>query len=250
MQHELKGVGENLRDHYAPRTRWLIGKQGVTYNDKARGLGLLWQGLRFIFQQKGLMANPIAPMRAFVKTREGLEAPDALLGWVPLLYEPNYKLSKTSGVTCYAHAMRPESTGSIHINSKNTTDPPIIKFNFLSTEIDIDVTLKAIRIARSIMTAPVMEPLQITEASPGPNKVSDAELLDWAKEVGETTYHPVGTCKMGADEMAVVDHKLRVHGIDGLRVADASIMPTQVSGNTNAPSIMIGEKAADLILAA
>ena len=188
-------------------------------------------------------------MRAFVKTREGLEAPDALLGWVPPLYEPNYKLSKTSGVTCYAHAMRPESTGSIHINSQNTTDPPIIKFNFLSTEIDIDVTLKAIRIARSIMTAPVMEPLQTTEASPGPNKVSDAELLDWAKEVGETTYHPVGTCKMGADKMAVVDHKLRVHGIDGLRVADASIMPTQVSGNTNAPSIMIGEKAADLILA-
>ena len=250
VKHELRGVGENLRDHYAPRTRWLIGKQGVTYNDKARGLGLLWQGFRFIFQQKGLMANPIAPMRAFVKTREGLEAPDALLGWVPLLYEPNYKLSKTSGVTCYAHAMRPESTGSIHINSKNTTDPPIIKFNFLSKEIDIDVTLKAIRIARSIMTAPVMEPLQITEASPGPNKVSDAELLDWAKEVGETTYHPVGTCKMGADKMAVVDHKLRVHGIDGLRVADASIMPTQVSGNTNAPSIMIGEKAADLILAA
>ena len=146
--------------------------------------------------------------------------------------------------------MRPESTGSIHINSKNTTDPPIIKFNFLSTEIDIDVTLKAIRMARSIMTAPVMEPLQITEASPGSNKVSDAELLDWAKEVGETTYHPVGTCKMGADKMAVVDHKLRVHGIDGLRVADASIMPTQVSGNTNAPSIMIGEKAADLILSA
>ena len=95
-----------------------------------------------------------------------------------------------------------------------------------------------------------MEPLQITEASPGPNKVSDAELLDWTKEVGETTYHPVGTCKMGADKMAVVDHQLRVHGVDGLRVADASIMPTQVSGNTNAPSIMIGEKAADLILAA
>ena len=100
------------------------------------------------------------------------------------------------------------------------------------------------------MTAPVMKQLQITEASPGPTRVSDSELLDWAKEVGETTYHPVGTCKMGTDKMAVVDHKLRVHGIDGLRVADASIMPTQVSGNTNAPSIMIGEKAADLVLAA
>ena len=103
------------------------------------------------------MANPIAPMRAFVKTREGLEAPDALLGWVPLLYEPNYKLSKTSGVTCYAHAMRPESTGSIHINSKNTTDPPIIKFNFLSTEIDIDVTLKAIRCLLYTSELPTMQ---------------------------------------------------------------------------------------------
>ena len=95
-----------------------------------------------------------------------------------------------------------------------------------------------------------MEELKITEAAPGPERVSDIELLEWVKEVGETTYHPVGTCKMGKDNMAVVDHKLRVHGISGLRVADASIMPTQVSGNTNAPSIMIGEKAADLILAA
>ncbi len=250
LKHQLDGVGENLRDHYAPRTRWLIGKQGVTYNDKARGLGLFWQGLRYVFQQKGLMANPIAPMRAFVKTRAGLEAPDALLGWVPLLYEPDYKLSKTSGVTCYAHAMRPESTGSIHIVSSSPVNPPIINFNFLSAEIDIDITLKAVRIARSIMTAPIMEELKITEAAPGPEKASDIELLEWVKEVGETTYHPVGTCKMGKDNMAVVDHKLRVHGISGLRVADASIMPTQVSGNTNAPSIMIGEKAADLILAA
>ena len=211
---------------------------------------MFWQGLRYVFQQKGLMANPIAPMRAFVKTRAGLEAPDALLGWVPLLYEPNYKLSKTSGVTCYAHAMRPESIGSIHIESSSPVNPPIINFNFLSAKIDIDITLKAIRIARSIMTAPIMEELKITEAAPGPEKTSDIELLEWVKEVGETTYHPVGTCKMGKDNMAVVDHKLRVHGITGLRVADASIMPTQVSGNTNAPSIMIGEKAADLILAA
>ena len=248
VKHELKGVGENLRDHFAPRTRWHIGAPGVTYNDRAKGIGLIWQAMRYVFQKKGLMANPIAPMRAFIKTREGLEAPDALLGWVPLLYEPDYSLSKTSGVTCYAHAMRPESKGQIHIKSPDPKDPPAINFNFLSEVLDIEITLRAIRIARAIMTAPAMTSLQITEAAPGETKLSDDELLHWAREVGETTYHPVGTCKMGNDKQAVVNHELRVHGIEGLRVADASIMPTQVSGNTNGPSIMIGEKAAELML--
>ena len=157
------------------------------------------------------MANPIAPMRAFVKTRAGLEAPDALLGWVPLLYEPNYKLSKTSGVTCYAHAMRPESTGSIHIESSSPVNPPIINFNFLSAEIDIDITLKAIRIARSIMTAPIMEELKITEAAPGPERVSDIELLEWVKKLAKPLTILLELVKMGKDNMAVVDHKLRVH---------------------------------------
>ncbi|MBH68430.1 MAG: choline dehydrogenase [Rhodospirillaceae bacterium] len=245
--HELRGVGENLRDHFAPRTRWHVGRPGITYNDRARGMGLVWQAIRYVFQKKGLFANPIAPMRAFVKTREGLEAPDALLGWVPLLYEPDYSLSTASGVTCYAHAMRPESTGHIHINSSDPHRPPSIFFNFLSVDIDIEITLKAIRIARAIMTAPAMAQLQITETAPGKDHQSDDALLNWTREVGETTYHPVGTCKMGNDGEAVVNHELKVHGIESLRIADASIMPTQVSGNTNAPSIMIGEKAADMM---
>ena len=111
-------------------------------------------------------------------------------------------------------------------------------------------TVRAVRIARAVMTAPAMAPLQATELAPGPTQITDDEILDWVRKAAETTYHPVGTCKMGSDAMAVVDAQLRVHGIDGLRVADASIMPTLTSGNTNAPSIMIGEKAADMVLRA
>jgi choline dehydrogenase len=249
VHHALQGVGENLRDHYAPRTRWRVAAPGVTYNDKGRGLGLIWQALRYAFTQKGMMGIPAAPMRAFVRSREGLEGPDILLGWVPLWSTPEYKLSNESGITCYAHAMRPESTGSVHVSSADPHAPPAIRFNFLSNLLDVEVTLAAVRIARAIMTAPAMKALLISEVAPGAGLTTDDELLGWIKAVGETTYHPVGTCKMGSDPNAVVDNQLRVHGIEGLRVADASIMPTLTSGNTNAPSIMIGEKAAAMVLA-
>jgi choline dehydrogenase len=113
---------------------------------------------------------------------------------------------------------------------------------------DAELTVRAVRIARAIMTAPAMASFQTTEVAPGVDQTTDDEILEWVKRAAETTYHPVGTCKMGADPMAVVDAQLRVHGIEGLRVADASIMPTLTSGNTNAPSIMIGEKAAAMVL--
>jgi choline dehydrogenase len=190
-------------------------------------------------------------MRAFVCSREGLEAPDLLLGWVPMLtvQGPNGpRIAKQSGFTCYAHPMRPESKGRIHITSADPHRPPAINFNFLSAPPDAELTVRAIRIARAIMTAPAMTPLQVTEVAPGAERTTDDEIIDWVKKAAETTYHPVGTCKMGTDAMAVVDPQLRVIGIAGLRVADASIMPTLTSGNTNAPSIMIGEKAADLVL--
>ena len=251
VRHALPGVGENLRDHYAPRTRWAIGRKGITYNDRARGLGLIAQALRYAFGQPGLLTMVGAPLRAFVRSREGLEAPDLLLGWVPMLTEPGPKgpkLSRQSGMTCYAHPMRPESKGHIHVVSADPHKPPAINFNFLSSPVDGALTVKAVRIARAIMTAPSMAPMQLTEIAPGTSRTSDEEILSWVKQVAETTYHPVGTCKMGNDGMAVVDSRLRVHGIQGLRVADASIMPTLTSGNTNAPSIMIGEKAADMVL--
>jgi len=252
VKHALPGVGENLRDHYAPRTRWLVGRKGVTYNDTARGLGMVKQAMRWAFFNDGLLASVGAPMRAFVFSREGLAAPDLLLGWVPMFTEPTPKgprIARTAGFTCYAHAMRPESKGSIHITSADAKTPPAIRFNFLSAPVDAELTLKAVRIARSVMTAPAMAPFKLTEQAPGPARQSDEDLIAWVKATAETTYHPVGTCKMGIDPMAVVDPKLRVHGLHGLRVADASIMPTLTSGNTNAPSIMIGERASDLVLA-
>jgi choline dehydrogenase len=193
-----------------------------------------------------------APLRAFVRSREGLDAPDLLLGWVPMLTEPGPKgprIATQSGMTCYAHPMRPESKGHIHITSSDPRRAPAITFNFLAEPVDAELTVKAIRIARSIMTAKAMAPLGVSEIAPGEALAKDDEIIDWVKRAGETTYHPVGTCKMGSDRMAVVDDQLRVRGIAGLRVADASIMPTLTSGNTNAPSIMIGEKAADLVLA-
>jgi choline dehydrogenase len=251
VRHALPGVGENLRDHYAPRTRWAIGAKGITFNDRARGLGMVGQALKYVFKGDGLLAMVGAPLRAFVRSREGLAAPDLLLGWVPMLTEPGPKgpkISRQSGVTCYAHPMRPESRGHIHIVSSDPGKPPAINFNFLSSPVDAALTVRAVRIARAIMTAPAMAPLQVSELAPGTEQTTDEEILDWVKAAAETTYHPVGTCKMGIDAMAVVDPQLRVHGIDGLRVADASIMPTLTSGNTNAPSIMIGEKAADMML--
>ena len=253
VRHALPGVGENLRDHYAPRTRWAVGAKGLTLNDRARGLGLVAQALRYATTGGGMLGAVAAPLRAFVRSRDGLDAPDLLLGWVPMLTETGPKgprISRQSGLTCYAHPMRPESKGHIHVTSADPRRQPAITFNFLSAPLDAELTVRAIRIARAIMTAPAMGDLQVTEIAPGTAAVTDDEILAWVRQAGETTYHPVGTCKMGSDAMAVVDDQLRVRGVAGLRVADASIMPTLTSGNTNAPSIMIGEKAADMVLAA
>ena len=245
VRHELPGVGENLRDHYVPRTRWLVGKKQITFNDRGRGLGLAHQTLRYALFRQGMLAMAGAPIRAFVCSREGLEAPDLMLGWIPMLTEPSPRgprISRQSGLTLYAHAMRPESKGHVHIAAADPRKPPAINFNFLSSPPDAELTVRAVRIACKIMTAPAMTPLQMSEIAPSADRTTDDEILDWVRNAAETTYHPVGTCKMGSDPVAVVDSQLRVHGITGLRIADASIMPTLTSGNTNAPSIMIGER--------
>jgi choline dehydrogenase len=251
VRHALKGVGENLRDHYSPRMKWTVpASLGMTYNDKARGLGMVQQALKYALTHKGLLGLPASPVRAYVRTRAGLDAPDAAISWIPFLSDPNFRLAKQSGVTAIMNILRSESTGSIHVTSKSPRTPPAVRFNFMTAQLDRDVTLEAMRITRRIMTAPAMQGIATDEIAPGVNIQSDDELLDWIRKNAETTYHPVGTCKMGSDPMAVVDDQLRVHGMQGLRVADASIMPTLTSGNTNAPSIMIGEKASRMILAA
>ncbi|MGE0416048.1 MAG: GMC family oxidoreductase [Acetobacteraceae bacterium] len=251
VRHALKGVGENLRDHYSPRMKWRIpASLGLTYNAKARGIGMVFQALKYAVTRTGLLGIPASPIRAYVRTRPGLDAPDAAISWIPFLSTADFKLDRESGITAIMNILRSESTGSIHITAKTASKPPAIRFNFLSAQLDRDVTVAAMRMTRRIMTAPAMQGIATDELTPGINIDSDDELLDWVRKNAETTYHPVGTCKMGRDPMAVVDDQLRVHGMEGLRVADASIMPTLTSGNTNAPSIMIGEKASRMILAA
>src|SRR5256714_7026537 len=166
-----------------------------------------------------------------------------------MLVTPDVKIAKEAGITIIAHQMRPESKGSIHIKTADASQPPAIRFNFLSESIDRECLLAAMRITRRLMQAPALAWLEPDEFGPGPQAQSDDELLDYVTRTAETTYHPVGTCRMGSDAHAVVDDQLRVRGIARLRLADASIMPTLTSGNTNAPAIMIGEKCARMVLA-
>jgi choline dehydrogenase len=248
--HDLPGVGENLRDHYAPRMKWTVSKPGLTYNDNGRGLALVWQALRYAVTRKGFLALPAAPMRAYVHSREGLESADLGISFNPYLIAEGVRLDKERGFTMIVHVLRSDSKGSIHVTSTDPSRPPAINFNFLSDENDRTALLSGMKIVRDWINAPAMDDYRGVELAPGEALQKDDELLDWVRQTAETTYHPVGTCKMGSDPMAVVDDQLRVHGIQGLRVADASIMPTLTSGNTNAPSIMIGEKASTLVLAA
>ena len=250
VKHELKGVGENLRDHWAPRMKWHVGRHGVTYNEKGRGLGAIWQGLKYATSGAGLLGIPASPMRAYFRTREGLAGPDACFTMMPFIVTPQMTLAKEAGITVVVHQLRPDSTGSIHISSASAKQQPAIRFNFLAESTDRDCLLGAMRITRKVFEAPAMEWLGPTEFAPGTTVQTDDQFLDWVKKNAETAYHPVGTCKMGTDPMAVVDDRLRVKGIEGLRVADASIMPTLTSGNTNAPSIMIGEKCSAMVLEA
>ena len=250
--HELPGVGENLRDHYSPRIKFAILERNLTFNDNARGWRLVREAAKYALFGTGFLASTAVPVRIYFRTREGLETPDATISILPFLYEMvgrQRRVAKRQGITMNANVLRSESTGSIHIKSADPVEPPAIRFNFLSTEHDRTGILAVIRKGRELMATSPLKEVTGEEIAPGARLQSDAELLDWVRNNAETTYHPVGTCKMGSDPMAVVDSELRVHGIEGLRVADASIMPTLTSGNTNAPAIMIGEKCAEMVLA-
>src|SRR6202789_3130715 len=164
VRHELKGVGENLRDHYSPRMKWSVPRSlGLTYNDKGRGLGLVWEALKYGLTHKGLLGLPASPIRAYIRTRAGLDAPDAAISWIPFLADTNFKLAKDSGVTAIMNILRSESTGSIHVSSKAPKAPPAVRFNFMSAQLDREVTLEAMRVTRRIMTAPAMQGIVTSE---------------------------------------------------------------------------------------
>ena len=248
--HALPGVGENLRDHVSPRLKWQITQKRVTYGDRSYGLNLAWEAMRFAFTRKGFLSIPSGPVLAFFRSREELSTPDCQLHFVPFQIADMVKRSvaREPGITIPFYQLRPESTGSIHIKTNQAHDHPAIRYNFLSSELDRQTMIDGIKFTRRLMNANALDAFRGVEMAPGNEVNTDDEILDWARLTAETTYHPVGTCKMGEDRNAVVDSRLKVHGIDGLRVADGSIMPTLVSGNTNAACIMIGEKASEIIL--
>ena len=251
--HALPGVGENLRDHYSPRIKFEITQPLATRSEQGRGWRLAREIARYLTMGDGFLSSTAVPLRMYFRTRPGLDSPDATISILPFLYEMIGRVrtvSKRPGITMNVNVLRSESTGSIHIKSADAAAPPAIRFNFLSTQHDRDGIIACIRKARELMAASPVKEMTGEEIAPGRHLQTDAELLEWVRKTAETTFHPVGTCKMGPDRMAVVDNELRVHGIAGLRVADASIMPTLTSGNTNAPCIMIGEKCAAMMLEA
>jgi choline dehydrogenase len=250
--HELPGVGENLRDHYSPRMKYSITEKDATFNERGNGMRLVGEAMKYVLGGKSFLALSAVPLRMYFRTREGLETPDATISVMPFLTERVNRVrrvAKECGITMNVNVLRSESIGSIHIKSADPAEPPAIRFNFLSAEMDRTGILHAMRKGRELMAASPIAEIVGEEIAPGAAYQTDEQLLEWVRNNAETTYHPIGTCKMGSDTMAVVDDQLRVHGIKGLRVADASIMPTLTSGNTNAPSIMIGEKCAAMILA-
>ena len=248
---DLPGVGENLQDHFVTRQSWRA-KGVTTYNERGRGPRLALELLRYVTQRKGALALSVANLVGFVKVREGVETPDVQFHMTPASFSltKERKLDTFPGMTIAPCQLRPESRGSIHLKSNDPFAKPAIRPNFLDAQVDRETIIGAMRMGRAIMEGDALSQYREMETTPGKDVHTDDEYLDYARATGATIYHPVGTCKMGSDAMAVVDDQLRVHGVEGLRVVDASIMPNLVSGNTNAPTIMIAEKASDLIKAA
>ena len=251
VHHALPAVGENFRDHMNARIQWRVKIPAVSYNSRARGLPLLAEVAKYLATGGGFLSLPSAPLLAFLRTRPELENPDIQMHLVPYAVK-NPKLRQLHdfpAMTVACYQLRPESLGSIHIRSPDPRAQPAIRFNFLADAIDRRCMTDGFRMMRAIVGAPPMDAYRGEEFSPGAAIETDEQIIGWMRQNSETAYHPIGTCRMGPGPNAVVDDRLRVHGLQNLRIADASIFPTMPSGNTNAPSIMVGEKAADLIRA-
>jgi choline dehydrogenase len=246
--HELRGVGENLQDHFDTHCTYRITRP-ITINERSRGFAAVVEAMKYVFQRKGILTMAPGHIAAFVKTRPELATPDVQYHILPASFQRDRNaLEHQPGMSCVPCQLRPESRGSIHLKSPDPQVHPSIRPNYLDAEVDQRTAVESLRFARRICEAPALDRYRSHELRPGPDVQTDDELLAYARETGSTIYHPVGTCKMGRDGLSVVDHRLRVHGVQGLRVVDASVMPTLVSGNTNAPAIMIGEKASDMII--
>ena len=251
--HELKGVGENLQDHYMIGCQWRLKPGFVTVNELSRGPRLLGEMLKYAVARRGLLSFAVAHIVAFCKSRPDLADPDlqfhlmaASMDLEILGRTQGLVLERQPGLTCTPCQLRPESRGSVHIKSPDATVYPRIVPNYLADPIDQEAAIAGLKWARKIMTQPAITPY--LEQVGDPFGDTPESMLGYAKVAGATLYHAVGTTKMGHDPMAVVDPELRVLGIQNLRVVDAGVMPRICSGNTNAPTIMIAEKACDMIL--
>ena len=251
VRHELRGVGENFRDHYAVRVVARAKAGTTTLNELSRGPRLAAQIARWAAKRPSILATAPSHVHVFWQSFEGLDIPDLQCVFTPGSYKQgkNYVLDDYPGMTAGAWAHRPQSSGHVRARSADVFVDPVIQPNYLSDANDRRVTLGGIRLIRRLLATPQLAPFVDSEVLPGADVQSDDELLGFAYANGSTTYHLIGTARMGpqTDPMAVVDDQLRVHGLQGLRVVDASIMPSMPSANTYATTLAIAAKAADMI---
>lgn len=251
IAHALPGVGENLQDHWQVRIQHRLHNT-TTLNDKVNNFALrMLMGAQYVLTRKGPLSAPPALLAGFARTAPDLPAPDLQIHVMAASYgRVGGPMDPFSGITSSVSLMRPDSRGSVHAQSREMRDQPAIVHNFLAAEGDADAVFAAVGLIRRIMAQWPMARFEPEEIAPGGETTAPDEIMEYARRVASTTFHPAGSCKMGRDAMAVVGPDLAVHGLTGLRIADASIMPTITSGNTAAPVVMIAEKAADMILSA
>jgi choline dehydrogenase len=247
---DAPGVGANLQDHYVSRVSHRV-RDAISINQLAHGVRLASEAIRFAVRGRGALTFGVTSAQVFCRSREGLASPDLQLLFTPASYDPAKfgALEREAGMTVAICPVRPDSRGSIMASSADPFEKAVIRPNYLSAPGDRQVLEAGIGFTRAIFASPAMARHSVRETLPGPEVTSSAELLDYFKGFGTTLFHPVGTCRMGEDPGAVVDSRLRLRGLDGLRVIDASVMPTLTTGNTNAPTIMIAEKGAAMIRA-
>ena len=250
MRHALPGVGEGLQDHYAPRTVARV-KNIKTINQLRQGWHLWVEALKWATTRRGLLSLSPTMVYCFWHSGETTESSDLQMTFTPASYKEGVQgqLEDEPGMTVASWQQRPESRGYVRVRSADPFEPPIIQTNYLVAELDRRVVVAGMKLARRLLKSAPLAPYYDHEDFPGPNVQSDDEFLDAATRRGTTTFHPGCTCRMGpADSIwAVVDDQLRVHGMQGLRVIDASIMPRMISANLNASTLMIADKASDLI---
>ncbi|MCB1691128.1 MAG: choline dehydrogenase [Pseudomonadales bacterium] len=247
--HDLPGVGKNLQDHLDVVIQYHCKDGNLTLDKYVKLYKLPYHLVRYLLFKDGRATENPLEAGGFVKTRPDLEVPDLQLHFIPVfMIDHGRQRGPGPGMCLHVCQLRPESRGEITISSNDPFAAPVIKANYLSEPGDLEVLVEGVKIARRIFATEVFRPVLGEEFEQSRDAQTDDEIKDFIRQYAETIYHPVGTCKMGHDDMAVVDARLRVRGIERLRVVDASVMPTLVGGNTNAPTIMIAEKAAEMIM--